>query len=285
MRLTRRDALALTAAGLALPARAATAFNRQIHDLETETRGRIGVSAIDTGSGKRLRHRADERFAMCSTFKLLATAAILRRVDAGQERLDRRIRVEKADVVGWAPVTEKHIGEPLPLETLCEAAMTLSDNGAANLILNALGGPKGVTGYARSLGDPTTRLDRREPQLNRVGPGDPRDTTTPDAMAADLRELALGKALSPPSRERLVAWLVANNTGDEALRAGAPKGWRVGDKTGTGPTGGAVNDVAILWPPGRAPMLIAVYTYGAPGELPQRRATLAAVGRIVTSRL
>ncbi|MDB5418940.1 MAG: class beta-lactamase [Phenylobacterium sp.] len=283
--LTRRGALALTAAGLALPARAAADFNRQIHDLETAAGGRIGVSAIDTGSGRRLRHRADERFPMCSTFKLLAVAAVLHRVDGGREQLARPIRVDKADVVGWAPVTSKHIGEPLPLETLCEAAMTLSDNGAANLILNALGGPRGVTGYARSLGDPTTRLDRREPELNRVGPGDPRDTTTPDAMAADLRNLALGKALGPQSRERLIAWLVANKTGDESLRAGAPKGWRVGDKTGSGPTRGAVNDVAILWPPGRPPILIAAYTDGAPGELPRRRATLASVGRIVTSSL
>ena len=285
MPLTRRNALALTAAGLALPARAATAFNRQIHDLETATRGRIGVSAIDTGSGKRLRHRADERFAMCSTFKLLAVAAILRRVDTGRDQLARPVRIDQADVVGWAPVTSKHIGEKLPLETLCEAAITLSDNGAANLILNSLGGPKGVTGYARSLGDPTTRLDRRELELNRVGPGDPRDTTTPDAMVADLRTLALGQALSLPSRQRLIAWLVANTTGDESLRAGVPKDWRIGDKTGSGPPLGGVNDVAILWPPGRAPILIAAYTYGAPGELPQRRATLAAIGRIVTSGL
>lgn len=283
--LSRREALALTAAGIAWPAQAAPTFEQQMRALEATAGGRIGVSAIDTGSGRRLGHRAGERIAMCSTFKLLATAAILHRVDAGREQLDRRILVDKADVVGWAPVTEKHIGEALPLETLCEAAMTLSDNGAANLMLNVLGGPKGVTGYARSLGDPTTRLDRREPELNRVGPGDPRDTTTPDAMAADLQKLALGDALKPASRGRLVAWLVANKTGDDALRAGAPKGWRVGDKTGTGPTGGAVNDVAILWPPGRAPMLIAVYTDGGAGEQPQRRATIAQIGRIVAASL
>jgi beta-lactamase class A len=193
--------------------------------------------------------------------------------------------VTRADVVGWAPVSEKHVGEPLPLATLCEAAMTLSDNGAANLLLNLLGGPPGVTAYARSLGDPTTRLDRREPELNRVKPGDPRDTTTPDAMLGDLQKLALGAALSPASRQRLVGWLVANQTGDESLRAGVPKGWRVGDKTGTGPTGGAVNDVAIVWPPGRAPILIAAYTDGGRGEAAERRRSLAAIGRIVASGL
>ena len=283
--LTRRDALALTVAGLALPARAATSFEQAIGDLERESGNRIGVSAIDTGSGRRLRHRPAERFAMCSTFKLPATAAILSRVDAGRERLDRLVRVDKADVVGWAPVTEKHIGQDLPLATLCEAAMTLSDNGAANLMLNALGGPPGVTAYARALGDPVTRLDRRELALNTVGPGDPRDTTTPDAMVADLQKLTLGAALSPASRQRLVGWLVANQTGDECLRAGLPKGWRVGDKTGTGPTGGAVNDVAICWPPGRAPILIAAYTDGGRGEAQVRRRTLVAIARIVAARL
>ncbi|HEV2532195.1 class A beta-lactamase [Phenylobacterium sp.] len=283
--LTRRDALALAAAGVALPARAATSFEQEMRDLERDSGNRIGVSAVDAGSGRRLRYKPTERIAMCSTFKLLATGAVLARVDAGHERLERRLRVDKADVVGWAPVTEKHIGEELPLATLCEAAMTLSDNGAANLLLNVLGGPPGVTAYARSLGDPATRLDRREPELNRVKPGDPRDTTTPDAMVADLRKLALGGALSPASRERLVGWMVANQTGDECLRAGVPKGWRVGDKTGTGPTGGAVNDVAIFWPPGRAPILIAAYTDGGRGETDERRRTLVAIARIVTARL
>jgi beta-lactamase class A len=256
-----------------------------LRDLEHATGNRIGVSALDTGTARRLRYRSGERFAMCSTFKLPATAAILSRVDAGHERLDRPVLVDRADVVGWAPVTEKHIGESLPLATLCEAAITQSDNGAANLILNVLGGPRGVTAYARALGDPVTRLDRRELALNSVGPGDPRDTTTPDAMVADLGKLALGTALSPASRARLVGWLVANQTGDECLRAGLPKGWRVGDKTGTGPTGGAVNDVAIVWPPGRAPLLIAAYTDGGRGETPERRSTLAAIGRIVSETL
>lgn len=277
--------MALVAAGLAAPAHAAPAFEQQMRDLERASGARIGVSALDTANGRRLRHRPGERFAMCSTFKLLATAAILSRVDAGRERLDRPVRVDRADVVGWAPVTEAHIGQALPLASLCEAAMTQSDNGAANLLLNRLGGPPGVTAYARALGDPLTRLDRREPELNRVGPGDPRDTTTPDAMVADLHKLALGAALSPASRRRLVGWLVANRTGDESLRAGAPKGWRVGDKTGTGPTGGAVNDVAILWPPGRAPILVAAYTDGGRGEAAERRRTLAAIGRMVVAGL
>jgi beta-lactamase class A len=273
----------MAAAGLAAPAYATPSFEQQMRDLERASGNRIGVSVLDTGSGKRLRHRPGERFAMCSTFKLLATAAILSRVDARRERLDRPVRVDRADVVGWAPVTEKHIDQDLPLAMLCEAAITQSDNGAANLLLNLLGGPPGVTAYARSLGDPTTRLDRRELELNRVGPGDPRDTTTADAMLADLQKLALGAALSPASRAQLVAWLVANRTGDDSLRAGVPKGWRVGDKTGTGPTGGAVNDVAIVWPPGRAPILIAAYTAGGRGEVAERRRTLAAIGRIVTS--
>lgn len=254
-----------------------------MRDLERASGNRIGVSVLDTASGRRLRYRSGERFAMCSTFKLPATAAILSRVDAGHEHLDRQILVDRADVVGWAPLTEKHIGETLPLAALCEAAVTLSDNGAANLILNALGGPRGVTAYARALGDPITRLDRRETALNDVPPGDPRDTTSPDAMVDDLRRIALGAALSPASRERLVRWLLANTTGDECLRAGVPKTWRVGDKTGTGPKGGGVNDVAILWPPGRPPILAAAYTYGGRGDSDERRKTLAAIGRVIAA--
>src|SRR5262245_27699162 len=217
--------------------------------VETESGGRLGVAVLDTLTDARFGHRADERFPMCSTFKLLAAAAILARVDAKQERLDRRVEFAAADVVVNSPVTKDHVGAPgMSLEELCEAAMTMSDNTAGNLLLASLGGPQGLTAYTRSLGDTVTRLDRIEPELNEATPGDVRDTTTPAAMAANLRALALEKALSAVSREQLVRWLIGNKTGDTRLRAGLPAGWRVGDKTGSGERG-TTNDVGVFWPP------------------------------------
>lgn len=282
--LRRRDALILGAASLASSALAAPprARDPDIAGLEARLGGRVGVAALDTGSGLRLRHRADERFPMCSTFKLLAVAAILHRVDTECEQLGRPVRVDRADVVGWAPVTEKHIGETLPLSALCEAAMTQSDNGAANLILTALGGPQGVTGYARSIGDRVTRLDRRELALNEGRPGDPRDTASPDATVANLRRLLVDNGLTPASRKQLTDWLVADQMGLARIRAGTPAGWRVGDKTGTGRN--ATNDIAILWPPGRPPILLAAYIHLSPKPADDQQAALAEVGRIVARR-
>jgi beta-lactamase class A len=251
--------------------------------VETESGGRLGVAVLDTLTDARFGHRADERFPMCSTFKLLAAAAILARVDAKQERLDRLI--EFADVVVNSPVTKDHVGSPgMSLEELCEAAMTMSDNTAGNLLLASLGGPEGLTAYARSLGDTVTRLDRIEPELNEATPGDVRDTTTPAAMVANMRALALDKALSATSREQLVRWLIGNKTGDTRLRAGLPAGWRVGDKTGSGERG-TTNDVGVFWPPDRAPVLVSIYLTQTAAAPAQRNATLAAVGRAVASAL
>jgi beta-lactamase class A len=253
--------------------------------IESESGGRLGVAALDTLTEARFGHRADERFPMCSTFKLLAAAAILARVDAKQERLDRLIEFAAADVVVNSPVTKDHVGAPgMSLEELCEAAMTMSDNTAGNLLLASLGGPEGLTAYARSLGDTVTRLDRIEPELNEATPGDVRDTTTPAAMVANMRALTLDKALSATSREQLVRWLIGNKTGDTRLRAGLPAGWRVGDKTGSGERG-TTNDVGVFWPPDRAPVIVSIYLTQTAARPTQRNATLAAVGRAVASAL
>ena len=260
-------------------------FAGDLDKIEVESAGRLGVAVLDTLSGERTGRRVDERFPMCSTFKLLATAAILARVDAQRERLDRRINFAASEVVVNSPVTkDRHGGTGMSLAELCEAAMTVSDNTAGNLLLASLGGPAGLTAYARSLGDTVTRLDRIEPELNEAVPGDPRDTTTPGAMLANLRTLALGNALSAKSRDQLVQWLVGNKTGDTRLRAGFPAGWRVGDKTGAGEHG-TTNDVGLIWPPHRAPVIVAVYLTGTSATGERRNATLAAVGRAVTSAL
>lgn len=251
--------------------------------IEAKTGGRLGVAALDTGSGRRIEYRADERFAMCSTFKLLLAAAVMARVDAGRESLDRRVAFGPPDLLEYAPVAREHVAEgSMPVSALCAAAVGKSDNTAANLLLASLGGPEGLTRYARSLGDEVTRLDRAEPKLNQNAPGDPRDTTTPAAMLASSRKVLVGDALSAASRARLEAWLVGSTTGAARLRAGFPPTWRAGDKTGTG-MNGATNDVAIAWPPGRPPVLAAVYLTGSPLALAAREAALAEVGRIIAS--
>jgi beta-lactamase class A len=220
---------------------------------------------------------------MCSTFKWLAAAEVLSRVDRGMESLARRIEFTQADLVPYSPVTSKHLGAPgMTLAGICEAAITLSDNTAGNLLLDSMGGPAGLTAFARSLGDRYTRLDRRETELNEASPGDPRDTTTPAAMLHDMHALLVGDALSEASRAQLVAWMVATSTGDARLRAGFPDGWRVGDKTGTS-NNGVANDVAIAWPPGRAPLLVTAYYAEADTDGDTRNAVLAEVGRIAAT--
>jgi beta-lactamase class A len=251
--------------------------------LERRHGGRLGVAVLDTGSGRYLAHRGDERFLMCSTFKLLAVAAVLARVDHGTEQLGRRIVFGQEAVLSYAPVTRLHVGAPgMSVAALCQAAITLSDNTAANLLLASLGGPAAIATFARGLGDPITRLDRTEPELNVASPGDVRDTTTPAAMLATMQRLLLGRALSEGSRGQLLAWLRACTTGAERLRAGVPAGWTVGDKTGSG-SQGETNDIAILWPAQRKPLLVTAYYADSPADAAGRNAVLAEVGRIAAS--
>ena len=241
---------------------------------------RLGVSFLDTGTGRRFAYRGDERFPMCSTSKVLSAAYVLARVDAGRERLSRRVLYEKRDLVTYSPTTEGHVGKGLTMEELCEAAVVLSDNTAANLMLRSFGGPAGLTAYLRSQGDRTTRLDRTEPTLNEAKKGDPRDTTTPNAMLQTLRKTVLGSSLSPSGRRQLAVWMEACQTGDARIRAGIPRRWRVGDKTGTGGNG-ATNDVAVIWPPGRAPLVMTVYTVGSKASEAERSAVLARIARLL----
>ena len=267
------------------------ALTNRLAEIEAELGGstRLGVAVVDTGSGRRWGRRTDERFPLCSTFKVLACGAVLARVDAGQEDLTRRVRFEAAEVVTYSPVTKERVGgDGMSLADVCAAAMTQSDNTAANLILKSLGGPAAVTAFARSLGDDVTRLDRWETELNEATPGDPRDTTSPAAMAANLRALVVGAdRLSPRSREQLTAWMVSNRTGEARLRAGLPRegGWRVGDKTGSGELG-TTNDVAVLWPPGgRPPVIVCVYLTETSASFEDRNAAVAEIGRVLPAAL
>jgi len=291
---TRRQFIAGTAAaGFSLlntgvPVRANggwAALSGAIVGIEKESGGRLGVSVLDTATGTKTNHRADERFPMCSTFKMLAAATVLKRVEDRKERLNRRIRFQAGEIVVNSAVTKDRTGgDGMTLAELCEAAMIVSDNTAGNLILEALGGPQAITAYARALGDPVTRLDRDEPDLNEALPGDPRDTTSPAAMLQNLQHLVLGEALSAPSRDQLIKWLVGNKTGDKRLRAGLPKDWRVGDKTGAGDRG-TTNDVGVVWPAGRGPVLVSVYLTGTEAGRERQNATIAAVGRAIAAAL
>ena len=217
---------------------------------------------------------------MCSTSKLLTAGAVLTRVDQGKEQLNRMVHFSKSDLVAYSPMTEKRVAQGMSIEALCAAAVMLSDNTAANLLLATIGGPPGFTRFARSLGDNVTRLDRNEPTLNEALPGDPRDTTSPAAIMMDMDTLVLGDKLSAPSRALLKDWLVANTTGGKQLRAGVPKNWKVGDKTGSGDHGTA-NDIGILWPPSHPPLVAAVYLTGTTVDPEARETTIAGVGKLI----
>jgi beta-lactamase class A len=270
---------------LLLAANARIDATSQIAGIEGRVSGRIGVAALDTGGGKRVEYRANERFPMCSTFKFLAAAAVLKRVDEQKDKLDRFVSYGAADILEYAPVTKAHLADGgMSLGALCAAAIEQSDNTAGNLLLDAIDGPGGVTNFARAIGDKATRLDRKEPELNSAIPGDERDTTTPAALLADVRQLLVGDTLSSSSRQQLEAWLQGNETGEAMIRAGVSKTWIVGDKTGRG-ANGATNDIAILRPPDRAPIVLAIYSVGSSAPAPDRAAAIAEVAKIVVNSL
>jgi beta-lactamase class A len=244
--------------------------------------GRLGVAALDVATGRRVGHDEESRYAMCSSFKLPLAAAILAEVEAGRMTLDQDIAFTRADLLFNSPVVEAHLAEGrLPVERLCAAAVEVSDNAAANLLLARIGGPAGLTRFFRSAGDRVTRLDRNETVLNTNLPGDPRDTSSPAAMVGLLHNLLLGNRLSQASRGRLTGWMEGATTGLTRLRAGLPAGWRAGDKTGTG--NGANNDLAIAWPPGRGPILIVSYTDGREEDMAVRNPIHAAIARRVAA--
>lgn len=256
--------------------------------IEAKSGGRLGVAVLDTASGARVDHRGNERFPLCSTFKVLAVSAVLKRAEAGREHLDRRIAIKRAELIAYSPVLKDRIGDSLTLVELCAAAMTESDNTAADLVLKNLGGPAAATAYARTLGDTVTHLDNSEPLLNRAKPFglSKGDTTSPSAMVNNLQALVLGDALAPTSRDQLKTWLLGCKTGDKRLRAGLPEGWQCGDKTGSDEADGSTNDVGLLWPPQQRPLVIvAAYLTQTKAKYEDREAALADVGRAVVAAL
>ncbi|MET8117066.1 class A beta-lactamase [Streptomyces prasinus] len=240
----------------ARPAPAAKRATGDFEELERAYGARLGVYAVDTGSGREVTHNDDERFAYASTFKAFAAAAVLR--EHSPSGMDEVITYSGDDLVAHSPVTEKHVGTGMTLRELCDAAVRHSDNTAANLLFDALGGPKGLASALEEVGDTVTRVERREPELNQWAPGSTRDTTTPRAWAGDLRAFVLGDVLGEKERAQLTKWLRTSTTGDDLIRAGVPEDWVVGDKSGGGGAHGVRNDIAVVWPPDAAPLVMAI---------------------------
>lgn len=287
--ITRR-ALLLAAASLPV----ATSFNARaaqksaaatmLAKLEAASGGRLGVAAHDTGRGVSIVYRAEERFPFCSTFKMILIGAILAKNVRDPALLQQRVHYRQADVVHYSQVTSQQVANGMTVAELCKAAIQHSDNTAANLLIGLVGGPAAVTAFARSIGDRRFRLDRMETELNDAIPGDPRDTTTPAAMARSTQALVLGSVLPPAQRDQLQMWLKGNETGAKRIRAGLPSSWQIGDKTGTGDYGTA-NDLAVAWPPARKPIVIAIYYTQEVANADSKEDVIAAAARIVADAL
>jgi beta-lactamase class A len=290
--VSRRNLLAGAAgtAALLLPGTAAAAEPRwrgQLRELEQGYAGRIGAYARHTGTGSTLAYRATERFPLLSTFKALVSGAVLHRARTCDPGLmERTIHWTEADLVEYSPVTGEHVADGLTVAELCHAAITVSDNTAGNLLLRQIGGPAGLTRYLRGLGDPVSRLDRWETDLNIWAPGEVRDTTTPAAAGRDLAALTVGRALHPDDRATLVGWMRASETGGKRIRAGLPADWTVGDKTGSaGDSYGAANDIAVAHPPTGAPVIVAVYTHRNQDGQGYDESVIAETARILATAL
>lgn len=254
-------------------------FTQAMAALEQVSGGRLGAALLNTASGRVLSYRGDERFPFASTFKLVLTGALLKKSEDNPQLLNKIIRYTQSDLVEWSPRTEKYIEQGMSLGALAAAAIQYSDNTAANLLLHELGGPTGLTAFARSIGDNVFSLDRMEPELNSGLPGDTRDTTSPLAMAHTVQILAFGKILQQQSQQQLIAWMEGNTTGAAAIRAGLPKEWRVGDKTGAGAYG-TTNNVAIIWPSHGQAYILALYFTQPEQQAPSRKDVLAKAAQI-----
>jgi len=283
--ILNRRALLAAASGLVVWPAFAEEAPPALAAYERETGGRIGVYAENLASGAKITWRADERFVMCSTFKASLAALVLARVDRGEDKLDAMVSYGPNDLLDYAPVAKQNLARgAMPVADMCKAIVELSDNTCANLLLARTGGPAALTAFWRATGDTVSRLDHNEPELNRSPPGDPNDTTTPEAMAGNVRRLLLGGTLSQASREQLTEWMVNCKTGDNRLRAGLPKSWKIGDKTGNNGKD-ASGDIAMAWPtPGR-PIVVCAYTQGGAPKPEHFTAVFAEIGRLVGGRL
>ena len=279
----RRTLLAAIPALVAGPAWGDEATSA-LEGYERSTGGRIGLYAENQKTGQKIAWRADERFAMCSSFKASLAACVLARVDRGQDGLDRMVTFDQKDIQEWAPAAKANLAKgSLSVAEACQGAVERSDNTCANLLVARVGGPAALTEFWRKTGDEVTRLDHYEPEMSRSQPPDPSDTTSPAAMAGSLGRFILGDVLSLDSRARLIGWMRDCKTGLDLLRAGMPKSWAVADKTGSNGRD-VVGDIAVAWPKPDQPLVMAVYTQGGSAESPQLRRLLAEIGKLIEQR-
>jgi beta-lactamase class A len=258
------------------------ATDRAFRALERDHGARLGVTAIDTGTGRQIAWRAGERFAFASTNKVFIAAALLARsTDAD---LDTVVHYDRADLLAYSPVTSQSVATGMTVRALLDAMLRASDNTAANLLVERVGGRGEVQRFLRGLGDRTTNVDRVEPDLNAATPGDARDTTTPAQFAADLREVLLGSALEPSDRRMVRETMLRNTTGDATIRAGVDPTWSVADKTGTG-SYGVRNDIGVVYPSGRAPIVVVVMTSKGAADAEPDDALVAAATRAAVTAL
>lgn len=256
---------------------------KQLSKLEASSGGRLGISAINTDNNQRIQYRAHERFPAGCTAKVMGVAAILKKSMKNNKLLDEKIMYKKEDLTNWTPITAKHLTEGMTIAELSAAAISYSDNTAMNLIAKKLGGPQGLNEFARSIHDNDFRQDHGWPEEAMSSPQSNQDSTTPAAMEQSLQKIVLGHVLAPPQREKLVTWLKENVTGNARIRAGVPKGWIVGDKTGTGFHYGTTNDIAIIWPPNCKPIVLAIYYSSDKKAAPQRDDVIVSAARILIS--
>ena len=284
--ITRRQVMSLAVAAALAPAARSASADRALKALHKRVGGRLGVHILDSQSGRRIAYDYDSRYAMASTFKLMLAAALLWQVDKKAFTLAHELAISAEDVMPTSPEVEAKLktgASSMSVRDLCAAIVVSSDNAAANILLKGIGGPSAFTTFMRSMGDEKTRLDRTELDLNANLPDDPRDTTTPRAMVDSMLRVFTQDVITMASRALLIDWMMQSRTGLDRVRAGIPKSWQVGDKTGTGPRG-AFNDLAIAWPPGRRPIFIAVYM--SESKLPANDLAVAHadIGRLVAEQ-
>jgi beta-lactamase class A len=256
-------------------------IQNKLAELEIISGDRLGISAIDTATNKSILYRAGERFPMGCTSKVMGVAAILKKSMSDKQYLNEKVTYSKEDLLPWAPITKKHLADGMTVSQLCAAAISYSDNTAMNLLAKKLGGPQGLNTFARSIGDMSFKLDHWWPEEAMANSFDGNDSSTPAAMQISLQKLALGNVLAVPEREKLQTWLKDNTTGNSRIRAGVPKGWVVGDKTGTGFDYGTANDIGIIWPPECAPIIISIYSTSTKKEAPKREDIIASATRLL----
>ena len=261
-----------------------SALKASIQTIEQALGSRVGVSWYDENSSRLWHYRGDEAFPLTSTFKAFACAALLARVDAKQEDLQRQVAIHKQELITYSPVTEKFTGKTLSTADLCAAAVTLSDNTAGNLVLESIGGPAGFTRFMQALGDQKTVLSRWEPDLNEATPGDTRDTTSPNAAVQSLRTLVSGDALSQDSRQTLIGWLRDDQVADQLIRSYLPESWIIGDKTGAGGYGSRAI-IAVIWPPQKKPIYLAIYLTQTDASMEKRNQALVDISKLLLTPL